>query len=254
MRRLSSSSICSPSRSPLKGAAVAAPLALAVALVLALGGCGGSGENVRTPKGVLSGKSPAELRLERDDLAIVAHGLVGVQSTIRPEIAASRAAWPAVAHGLPAYVSSATRRAIVKAIRRVRAIATPRFISYAGQLTGVSAAIAGLELSYEELALRGWTLTRVAADYGARAAGGAGSPRAAAFLRTNATLYIGCVYDAHYNLSLIGNDLVQGYAQLGGARAFGALLRPAEVKAIASFYSPAAARLMPKPPPQAVGS
>jgi hypothetical protein len=252
MRRLSSSSICSPSRSALGGAAAALLTLVLLALALALGGCGGGG--VRAPKGVLSGKSPAELRLQRTDLAIVAHGLRGVESTILPEIAASRAAWPAVAHGLPAYVSPATRRAIATAINRVRAIATPRFISYAGQLTGVSAAIAGLELSYEELALRGWTLTRVAADYGARAAQGIGSPQAAVFLRLNATLYIGCVYDAHYNLSLIGKDLAQGYAQLGGARAFGALLRPTEVQAIASFYSPAVARLAPQPPPQAVGS
>jgi hypothetical protein len=246
MRRSSSSSICSLSKAALGGAAAAALLAFVLA------GCGGSG-GVRAPKGVLSGKSPAELRLQRTDLAIVGHGLLGVESTILPEIAASRAAWPAVAHGLAANASPAARRAIVRAIDSVRAIATPRFISYAGQLTGVAAAIAGLELSYEELALRGWRLTRVAADYGARAAAGIGSAQAAAFLRMNATLYIGCVYDAHYNLSLIGKDVAQGYAQLGGASAFGASLLPAEVQAIARFYSPAVARLAPQPPQQAVG-
>ncbi len=262
MRRSSSSSICSvpsaaagapPRRRGAPPAALAALLAL-VAL-LALAGCGGGSATVRTPKGTLSGSSPAELKLERTDLATVGRGLLQVRPSILPEIDASRAAWPAVAHGLPVRVSPATRLAIATAIRRTRQIATPRFISYAGQLTGTAAAIAGLELSYEELSLRGWTLIRVAADYGARAAAGApASPAAAGFLRVNAILYIGSVYDAHHNLSMIGKDLKLAYAQLGGARAFGAALRPAQVAAVARFYSPAAARLEPAPPTTSIGN
>jgi hypothetical protein len=227
---------------------------VALAALLALAGCGGGGTKVRSAKGTFSGSTPADRRLERADLAIVGRGLLGVEPTIRAELIASRAAWPAVAHGLHARVSPATRLAIAKAEASVRRIATPRFISYAGQLSGTSAAIAGLELSYEELALRGWMLTRVAADYGARAQAGKGSLEAADFLRVNAALYIGCVYDAHYNLSLIGEDLKAAYAQLGGGPAFGAALRPAQVQAIASFYAPAVARLAPRPPSSSIGS
>jgi hypothetical protein len=260
MRRSSSSSTCSRSRTPssLRPARVTPVGLLALvallAFALALPGCGGGGPKLRSPKGTLSGSSPAVRHLQRTDLAIVGRGLLSVRSTIRPELAASRSAWPAVAHGLPTHVSLATRLAIARAVTRVRQIATPRFISYAGQLSGTAAAIAGLELSYEELALRGWMLTRVAADYGARALTGDGSPQAADFLRVNAALYIGCVYDAHYNLSLIGEDLKEAYAQLGGARAFGTTLRPAQVEAIARFYAPAVARLAPRPPSSALGS
>jgi hypothetical protein len=282
MRRSSSSSTCSRSRTPgsLRPARVArlarvacraragvAPIArpprpagatlgilAGLVALLVLAGCGGGGTKLRAPKGTLSGSSPAVRQLQRTDLAIVGRGLLSVQTTIRPELAASRSAWPAIAHGLPARVSPATRLAIARAITSVRQIATPRFISYAGQLSGTAAAIAGLELSYEELALRGWTLTRVAADYGARAQAGNGSLQAADFLRANAALYIGCVYDAHYNLSLIGEDLKEAYAQLGGARAFGSALRPAQVEAVARFYAPAVARLAPRPPSSSLGS
>jgi hypothetical protein len=222
-------------------------VSLAFALsALMLAGCGGGGATaIRAPKGTLSGSSPAALALQRTDLAIAVHGLLQVQPSIRPEIAATRAAWPAVAHGLPVYVSPATRRAIAVAALRSKQIATPRYISFAGQLTGAAAAIAGLELSYEELALRGWTFTRAAADYGALAASGRASLAAAGFLRVNAALYIGCIYDAHHNLSVICEDVKQAYTQLGGARVFGATLRPALVEAVAHFYSPAMASLTP---------
>jgi hypothetical protein len=167
----------------------------------------------------------------------VSHGLLGAERSIQREVAAARAAWPAVAQGLPAHVSPASRQALVAATRRAQRIATPRFISYAGELTGAAAAIAGLLLSYEGLSQRGWGFTLVAADHaGVR------------FLRTNASLYIGCVYDGHYNLSSIGEYLSSAYRRLGGAASFGSALRQSEVEGLARFYSPANARLQPRPP------
>jgi hypothetical protein len=167
----------------------------------------------------------------------VSHGLLGAERTIAGEVKAAKTAWPTVAHGLPALLAPAERRAISRAGVRAQRIATPRFISYAGELTGAAAAIAGLLLSYEGLSQRGWKFTLAAAEHsGVR------------FLRTNASLYIGCVYDGHYNLSSIGEYLLSAYRNLGGAAAFGSALPQSEVEALARFYSPPRARLQPRPP------
>jgi hypothetical protein len=238
-------------------------LLVASALAAALAGCGSSSG---LAKALQPGDSPAERKLERADLAIVGHGLRGAEASIRHEVAASRAAWPVVVNGLPSQ------------------------LSYAGELTGAAAAIAGLLLSYEGLSQRGWTFTMTAAaavgsatesslegssagvtpsgggsNVGvANSAGGlppsvrtqlaTASPSAVRFLRSNANLYIGCVYDGHYNLSVIGEDLLKAYSRLGGAAAFGAALPPREVESLVRFFSPAEARLAPKPPASPTGS
>jgi hypothetical protein len=72
---------------------------------------------------------------------------------------------------------------------------------------------------------------------------------AAQFLRRNAALYIYCVYDGHYDLSLIGKALQRAYRTLGGPAAFGGSLTPSEVEALARAYSIASSRLAPHPPP-----
>lgn len=214
-----------------------AVLLAAAALLGALIGSGCGGGSSKAEKAVRTSSSPAARKLERADLAIVSHGLVGAERTIEREVQAAKAAWPAVAHGLPAQVSAAERRAISRAGVRAQRIATPRFISYAGELTGAAAAIAGLLLSYEGLTQRGWTFTLAAANHAH-----------VRFLRTNASLYIGCVYDGHYNLSSIGEYLLNAYRGLGGAAAFGSALTQGEVEGLARFYSPTSARLQPRPP------
>lgn len=190
--------------------------------------------------------SARQLKVERDHLAIVAHGLLGAEASIQRELRAAKAAWPGIVHGLPLRVSSASRDLIAAALARTEGIATPRFISYAGELTGAAAAIAGLELSFEQLSQRGWTMILAAASH----LGGSAplSPAALRFVRSNASLYIGSVYDGHYNLSVVGQRVREAYAQLGGAAAFGAALRPDLVGQLAGFYSPGVARLAPKPP------
>ncbi len=265
----------------------AAGLLAAGALALALAGCGGSSGGAA--KALEPGNTPAQRKLERTDLVIVSHGLRGAERSVEREVTASKAAWPTVAHGLPALVSSAEQRAIATAGVQAQRIATPRFISYAGELTGAAAAIAGLLLSYEGLTQRGWTFTLSAAAAGAAAGEAPGesslqasvprrgisiqsiaaqgvvpasvsrqlasaSPAALRFLRTNASLYIGCVYDGHYNLSSIGEYLTAAYRRLGGPASFGAALPAGEVEGLARFYSPANARLAPRPAALATGS
>lgn len=206
----------------------------------------------------------------------MAHGLRGAETSIRREALAAKAAWPEISHGLPARVSPASRALIATALDRTQRIATPRFISYAGELTGAAAAIAGLELSFEQLSQRGWTMTLASAQHlgagagsslraspptggasgtaartGTTAGGQASStplsPAALRFIRANASLYIGSVYDGHYNLSVVGERVREAYAQLGGPSAFGAALTPALVQQLAGFYSSSVVRLAPKP-------
>jgi hypothetical protein len=274
-----------------RGLSAAALLASGV-LALALGGCGGASRGIA--KALEPGNTPAQRKLERTDLVIVSHGLRGAERTVEREVAASRSAWSAVAHGLPAVVAPAGQRAIAAAGAQAQRIATPRFISYAGELTGAAAAIAGLLLSYEGLTQRGWTFTLAAAAAGDSAGGAAAgeasgesslqvfvpqrgtspldaatqgavpasvsrqlasaSPSALRFLRANASLYIGCVYDGHYNLSSIGEYLAAAYRRLGGPASFGSALPAGEVQGLARFYSPANARLTPPPAALATGS
>ncbi len=213
---------------------------------MALAGCSESGAS-----GAQASSAPRQLKLERTDLATVARGLLRAEPSIQREILAARAAWPAIAGGLPALVPLATNELLSAALRRSERLATPGFISYAGELTGESAAIAGLLLSYEQLSQQGWTMTLAAARH---LTGLSALPVATlGFLRANAALYIGCVYDAHYNLSVIGGRMREAYAQLGGAPGFGDALPASLMARIVAFYSPGAARLAPKPQPSAAG-
>jgi hypothetical protein len=221
-------------------------LGLCLALPLALAGCGESGAD-----GASTPTVTRQVRLERTDLATVARGLLRVEPSVQRELVAARAAWPEIVGGLPAQVPVAARGLLLVGLRRTEQIATPSFISYAGELTGEAAPIAGLLLSYEQLARRGWGMTLAAAQH---LSGHSRLPAATLeFLRTNAALYIGCVYDAHYNLSVIGERMREAYAQLGGAKGFGGVLPASLIARIGSFYSPAVARLAPKPAPTAAG-
>jgi hypothetical protein len=157
-------------------------------------------------------------------------------------VAAARAAWPALAPGLPARAGPALRGAIARALARAKQVPTPAFMAVAKRLTGPSADVAGRLESFAGLSRRCWEQVALAAGEQTGRA-----PAAVRFLRANAGLYIGCVYDGHYNLSTIGEVLLKGYRELGGAQAFGAALGQAQARALARAYSPASARLQPKP-------
>jgi len=182
------------------------------------------------------------MALERSQLIRLSVGLGAAQGTIHEEVAAARGAWPAIANGLPPTPSPALRANVAQASAKAAAIPAPAFLAEPRSLTGPAAGIAGLYESYERLAPRAWKLTLAGID-----AIKTGPPAAAQFARTNSSFYIDAIYDAHFNLSLVGKSLLSGYEKLGGARAFGAQLPEARMAALAAAYSIPAVRLEPHP-------
>jgi hypothetical protein len=69
----------------------------------------------------------------------------------------------------------------------------------------------------------------------------------ASFARESSPLYIDTIYDAHFDLSLLGKSLLSGYERLGGASAFGGALTQGQVDALAGAYSIPGVRLEPHP-------
>jgi hypothetical protein len=186
--------------------------------------------------------SSIELRLEREDLVAVAHALQRAQGPVQREVAATKAAWPMVAHGLPAD-SAAIRRAPILAARAAAAklpIPAPLQEAQATMLTGPGSSIAGLFRTYSGLASHGWQIIDASIE-----AVEHGSPAAARFARANVALYIESVYDAHFVLAQIGKHVLDGYGKLGEGRAFGVALTTDEVEALARVYSEATDRLHP---------
>jgi hypothetical protein len=180
----------------------------------------------------------AGLRLERTDLARLGYALRRLELPVHAEVSAARAVWPALAGGLPHRSSPATHRAITRALARADAIQLPTFVTAEGGLTGPAAGVGGLLKSYTVLTGRGWQFLAAASGEGR-----------ASFLRANSGLYVYCVYDGHFELSVLGKKLQSAYRKLGGGAAFGAALTPADVEALARAYSGSATRLEPHPAP-----
>ncbi|HXA55727.1 MAG TPA: hypothetical protein VNV37_12715 [Solirubrobacteraceae bacterium] len=255
------------------GRLLAAALALG-ALATGASGCGG-----HRPR-------PAALRLERADLVLLAHSLQRLRPAVAGEVAAARTVWLSLAGGLPPAASSpaaahslaggsspgasAARaggaappakaaRGTLLAARRAAALTLPSAVIDEGAVTGPAATLAGMLQSYARLSQRGWRYLAAALTAPSpprargRAGGRAGRRRVDPhFLRANAPLYVYCVYDGHYDLSLIGKTLLSAYRALGGAAAFGGTLTPGEVNTLAGAYSIPAARLQPHPGPGVV--
>lgn len=194
-------------------------------------GCG-RGEN----------STSAEVRLEREDLVAVAHALQHAQGPVEREVAAAKAAWPLVAHGLPARTATIPRAPILAAAATAAKVPMPAPLqeAQATMLTGPGSSIAGLFRSYSGLAAHGWQIIDTSIDVIEH-----GSPAAARFARANVALYIESVYDAHFALAQVGKKVLDGYGKLGGGRAFGTALAAEEVEALAHAYSEATDRLHP---------
>jgi len=188
--------------------------------------------------------SRAALRLEREDLVAVSRTLQATEGATAAEVAASRAAWPLVANGLPANLHGVMRARIAAAARSAARIRLPQLFQEApaSSLTGPASGIAGLFRTYGGLASRGWQLTGASIDEIQN-----GSPASARFARANAALYIESIYDAHFALAQVGKQLAQAYSKLGGSTAFAGSLSQAEVEALAVIYSEARDRLHPHP-------
>ncbi len=170
---------------------------------------------------------------------LVSEGLRAAQTSVRQELSAAKLVWPQIVDGLPVVPSGSLRRAIASA--SAARLPEPRFMLEVDALTGPAAGLAGIWESYSRLSRRGWQMTDATAS--TIAAGSTG----ATFARANSSLYIDVIYDAHFNLSLLGKSLLDGYRKLGGAKAFGAKLTPSEVASLAAAYSIGAVRLEPHP-------
>jgi hypothetical protein len=208
-----------------------AALLLLSCAAIAVTGCGRSENSTST-----------EVRLEREDLIAVAHALQRTQGPVEQEVAAAKAAWPLVAHGLPADTAAIQRAPILAAATTAAKLPMPAPLqeAQATMLTGPGSSIAGLFRTYSGLAAHGWQIigtTIEAVEHG--------SPAAARFARANVALYIESVYDAHFTLAQIGKKVLDGYGKLGDGKAFGAALTTDEVEALARAYSEATDRLHP---------
>ncbi len=215
--------------------------------------------------------------MERADLVQLAHTLQQLQTPTAGEVAAARAAWPSFVGGLPGSVAPALRVKVAAAERHAATLTLPAEVTTEGSVTGPAVGLAGMLKSYVRLTQRGWQYLAAALAAGsattsassashshqsapsatrspAPAPGGGESAATVRFLRANAPLYIYCVYDGHYHLSLIGKTLQSAYLKLGGAPAFGASLTQSQVEALAQAYSIPATRLEPHPAPGVVVS
>ena len=177
--------------------------------------------------------------------------------------------------GTTRQLAPALRVEVATAERRAEALTLPADVTTEGSVTGPAAQLADMLKSYVRLTQRGWQYlaavlaarsgitvrhAKAHAHQAAPSAGGTAAPApgggvstvAARFLRANAALYIYCVYDGHYDLSLIGKVAQSAYLKLGGAPAFGASLTQSQIEALARAYSIPAGRLEPHPAPSVV--
>lgn len=173
---------------------------------------------------------------------LVGEGLRAAEHAVEHETAASRAAWLSIANGLPNTFSPALRRAVSEASTSASRLPEPHFMAQRERLTGPAAGLAAIWESYSRLASVGWRMTDASLSTIASDRAGA-----AAFAAANSSLYIDSIYDSHFNLSLLGKSLLDGYRKLGGPGAFGAKLTQSEVDALAAAYSIPAVRLAPHP-------
>lgn len=207
-------------------------LLLLSATALAVAGCGGSGGT----------SSPDSLGLQREDLAAVSRALSVAEPSVAAEVAATRAAWPLVANGLPAAGTAIALAPIDAAEASAAKIQTPALLQepQAAALTGPASQLAGLFRSFSTLAAIGWKLTGGAIDQIEH-----GSSAAARFARANVGLYIESIYDGHFEIAQLGKQLRDAYRALGGPRAFASALSQGAVDALALAYSEPAERLHP---------
>jgi hypothetical protein len=202
------------------------------ALGAAAGGCGAAS----TPP-------PAQLALEREDLAFVCQTLEQLEGQAGAEVRATRAAWPQILGGLaPARRGLYTPR-LADAVEAAQRLQLPTLFQErpAAALTGPGSGMAGLYRTFAELAGRGWQMIAGAID-----AIEHGSAAAARFARANVGLYVESVYDGHFALAQISKQLRKGYEKLGGEKAFGALLPQSQVDGLARTYDRERDELEPK--------
>lgn len=210
-------------------AGAAGLLVLLAALIL--GGCGGGGPT-----------SPAELALEREDLVYVVRALQNAEGQAGAAVVANQGAWPIIYRGLPRGRTGVMRPQIRAAIEASEHLLLPPLLEerQAAALTGPSSAIAGLYRAFSGLSGRAWPMLEAYIEQIEH-----GSAYSAAFARQNEALYIDSIYDGQFGLAQVGKKVGAAYRQLGGEKAFGASLTPADVLEVERAYSEAAVQLKP---------
>jgi hypothetical protein len=209
-------------------------LVSSAAVVIAIGVASGCGASRLS--------TPAELKLQREDLIAVVHALRSSEAPVGREVADAKAAWPLVANGLPTNIPASVRSSIAAAGESAAQIELPALLQEAQAvvLTGPASQLAGMFRTFTRLATRGWALIGAAIAQIEH-----GSATSARFARANVALYIESVYDSHFNLAQLDKKLHAGYRKLGGPAAFGAALTQSELDGVAGFYSEATSRLHP---------
>lgn len=203
--------------------AIAAAIALAaagIAIAIVLGGH-------RSP-------TAAELGERRAHLAYVAAGLRSIESSVKQELASTKAAWPAIAHGLPTTAGPSLRARVATATRNTEAVPSPEFVTLLDELVGPAAGIARLFRSSQLLLTDGWQHVDAALI---ASANGSSTAR---FQHESSGLYIESIYQGAFDLSIIGESVEGNYRKLGGTPLFGTELTAARVASIAATYSPRA--------------
>jgi hypothetical protein len=168
----------------------------ACSLVVLFAGCG-------------AGTRPTarSLALQREDLIDVYRTLVGIESSVRSEAAATKLAWPHVLHGFDSgHIGASASATIEAAAKRADGLALPAIFGehVSNALTGPASGIAGEFRSFSILAARGWKLIEAAVEQIEH-----GTPAARSFARANVGLYIESVYDAHFTLAQIGKQVLR---------------------------------------------
>lgn len=220
-----------PSGSPLRARAAGMIIALIVLIVVAV-----------VAISLLSGggsATEAQLSEDRAQLALVSKELYAIEGQVNREVAASKAAWPLIASGLPAKVDRHLLSAVSTASAAASALPSPKFLKFIHELTGPAARIAHAYLGFMLLSSHGWAHVLATAEAISK------GQSAATFDRATSGLYIDSIYNGSFTLSLIGEKVFNSYERLGETTEFGSALTPSEVQSLESELSPEADVLSP---------
>ncbi len=149
--------------------------------------------------------TPGEAKLENEDLSAVTAELEAAAPQVQAEVAAARAAWPAILGGVKGRPTASTRAKVAAAAQRAAQVPLSSLLTEEGsaQLTGPAFSLAGQFRAFRTLGSRSWQLLDSSLEEIDH-----GSPAEARFARQNLPLYIESIYDAHFTLGGIGKKLL----------------------------------------------
>ncbi len=185
-------------------------------------------------------QTPSELGQQRAGMVLLSSELLAVEHPVAVEMAAARAVWPQIAHGLPAHPSRRLARELAAASASALAVPLPPIVNLVQELAGPAPRLARGFHNFMLLTQRGFGQLSEDAEAIARGPG-----PAAAFARANANLYIASIYDGTFTISLLGEKVLHTYERLGAEPEFGSALTAKRVERIEAAYSPQADELVP---------